>query len=72
MIKMGFNTLAMLTYGLGVRLPWYAMQVGRKPKPQIEFRNKPVGIVAEDTTGPTSFSDGMVEFQKQKVEFEDR
>ena len=47
MIKFGFNTLAMLTYGLGIRIPWAGGQVLHVPV-KIEFKDKPPGIVAED------------------------
>lgn len=59
MIKFGFNTLAMITYGLGIRIPWGQFQrVPRKPK--VEFRDKPPGIAVEEKTGPVSFEDESI------------
>lgn len=71
MIKFGFNTIAMLTYGLGIRMPW-----PRQEQPQVlgkvEFKDKPSGIEAEDKTGPTSFEDGSFGFKDENIEFEDK
>ena len=62
MIKFGFNTLAMLTYGLGIRMPWSILpEISRRPK--IEFRNKPPGIDVEDVTGPISFEDETIKIE---------
>ncbi len=70
MITFGFNTLAMLTWGLGIRmaLPFQAM-LDRRPR--IEFRNKPAGIAVEEMTAPTSFGDILVGFGDKKVGFKD-
>ena len=62
MITMGFNTLAMLTFGLGIRMPWgITPLISRHPK--IEFRDKPPGIAVEDKTGPASFEDRTLDFK---------
>ena len=59
MIKFGFNTLAMLTYGLGICIPWpHFVDIRRRPK--VEFRNKPPGIDVEEVTGPVSFEDESI------------
>ena len=71
MITMGFNTLAMLTWGLGIRMHWPA-RVEVISKPFITFKDKPPGIAAEDKTGPTSFEDGTFGFKDREVEFEDK
>ena len=71
MIKFGFNSLAMLTYGLGIRLPWIIEEQVRR-RPRIEFRNKPPGIAVEEKTGPTSFEDGSLGFKDKSIGFEDR
>lgn len=71
MITFGFNTLAMLTYGLGIRMPWPREQVARRPR-IIEFRDKPPGIAIEEKTGPTSFEDGTLEFRDARIRFEDK
>jgi len=70
MITMGFNTLAMLTWGLGIRMPWRRVQYIERPR-EIEFRDKPLGIAVEDKTGPTSFEDGSLDFEDASVKFED-
>ena len=70
MIKFGFNTLAMLTYGLGIRRLWAYPSVEAPIK--IEFKNKPPGIAIEDKTGPTSFEDGSLSFADESIGFEDR
>lgn len=70
MIKMGFHTLAMLTFGLGIRMPWG----GRPSIPElavIEFRDKPAGIEVEEKTGPASFKEGTVLYKDTKVKFKD-
>lgn len=71
MITMGFNTIAMLTWGLGIRMPWFKVPVIKR-RPKIEFRNKPPGIAAEDKTGPASFDDVSVGFEDEVIKFEDR
>lgn len=71
MITFGFNTLAMLTWGLGIRMPWARIEVRRRPI-KIEFRNKPPGIAVEETTGPASFEEGTFGFEDREVKFEDR
>ena len=71
MIKFGFNTLAMLTYGLGIRMPWGVFQEVRR-KPKIAFRNKPPGIAVEEKTGPASFEDVGVDFEDESIRFKDR
>lgn len=70
MIKFGFNTLAMLTYGLGIRMARPAMKVEPTPR-VVEFRDKPAGFVAEDKGGPTSFDDVSTEFGDKKIEVKD-
>ena len=71
MITLGFNTLAMLTWGLGIRMPFAQVVIGRKPQ-KVEFRDKPAGIVAEDKSVPTSFDDILTSFRDKKIGFEDR
>ncbi len=62
MIKFGFNTLAMLTYGLGIRMPWPRQEEPSR-MPRIVFKDKPVGIDVEEKTGPTSFEDENIRFK---------
>ena len=71
MITMGFNTLAMLTWGLGIRMPWVHIEVIRRPV-AIEFRDKPPGIAVEEKTGPASFEDGSLGFKEKSIGFEDK
>lgn len=71
MIKFGFNTLAMLTFGLGIALPWVYRTVIRRPE-RVQFRDKPPGITVEEKTGPTSFEDETFDFRDRRIEFEDR
>ena len=70
MITFGFNTLAMLTFGLGIRMHHVRMQVVKAPV-QITFRDKPPGIAIEEKTGPTSFEDGTLDFGDATIRFED-
>ena len=70
MITMGFNTLAMLTWGLGIRMPWAREQVISRPL-KIEFRDKPPGIDVEEKTGPASFDDTSFGFKDKNIRFED-
>ena len=70
MIKFGFNTLAMLTFGLGIRMELIQMQIARRPR-AIQFRDKPAGIAVEEKTAPTSFGDILTSYKEKKVEFED-
>lgn len=70
MIKFGFNTLAMLTFGLGVRMPWHHVNIPFPPVPVVEFRNKPPGVAVEDKTGQAAFADRKVEMETTEVEFE--
>jgi len=72
LIKFGFNTLAMLTYGLGIRIPWPSGYEELMRIPKIVFRNKPPGIAAEDKTGPASFEDRGLDFEDDSIKFEDR
>ncbi len=62
MIKFGFNTLAMLTYGLGKRMHHVHIQVIEAPI-IITFRDKPLGIAVEDVTGPVSFDDETIKIK---------
>lgn len=71
MIKFGFNTLAMLTWGLGIRMPFRQIPVIRRPR-KIEFRDKPPGIDVEEKTGPASFEDGTLDFKDESIGFEDK
>lgn len=71
MITMGFNTLAMLTWGLGIRMPWAHPDIIRRAR-KIEFRDKPPGIAVEEITGPASFEEGTFGFEDKEVKFEDR
>ena len=71
MITFGFNTLAMLTFGLGIRMPWVYQEVIRRLI-KIEFRDKPLGIAVEEKTGPASFEDGSLGFKDESIGFEDK
>lgn len=70
MITFGFNTLAMLTFGLGIRMPFIFQRAIKRPA-VVEFRDKPAGIAVEEKTAPTSFGDISTEFWDKKVGFED-
>lgn len=67
MITFGFNTLAMLTYGLGIRMPWGQPQVFYKTA-KISFENKPSGMAAEDS-GAVSSKDSSIGYEPKEVEF---
>lgn len=71
MIKFGFNTLAMLTYGLGIRMQWPSVVTIRR-RPRVSFKNKPPGIAVEEKTGPTSFEDSSLEFEDTQIQIKDR
>lgn len=71
MIKFGFNTIAMLTYGLGVRMPWPSrLRIRRRPA--VTFEDKPLGIAIEEKTAPVLFEEEEVELQDKDTEFKDR
>ena len=70
MITFGFNTIAMLTFGLGIRMPYGSFRVIEVPR-AVSFRDKPAGFVAEEKTAPTSFGDISTEMRDKKVEFEE-
>ena len=63
MIKFGFNTLAMLTEGLGIRMAWANAERPRS-RTTFEFKDIPTGIEFEG-------KDMDIKFDEQKVEFED-
>lgn len=70
MITYGLNTLAVITWGLGVSLPSQESKV-IFPYPIVEFRDKPVGIAIEQDGIPTSFHDEEVSYPEVKIGFED-
>ena len=71
MITFGFNTLAMLTYGLGNRMSWFVQQRIR-PSIKIHFVDKPPGIDIEDKSVPTTFEDAELSFIEGEIRFKDR
>lgn len=68
MITFGFNTLAMLTYGLGITISSGSTRV-YEHRPVISFQNKPLGIAAEDKGGPVSSRDSQVAYKQGEVRF---
>ncbi len=70
MITFGFNTLAMLTWGLGIRMTLIPPSILRKPA-VIEFRDKPAGIAVEERTAATSFGDILMGFGDKEIGFKD-
>lgn len=52
MITFGFNTLAMLTYGLGIGLPWGGLETRYlRVFRLVGFVDKPSGVAIEETEG---------------------
>lgn len=70
MIKMGFNTLAMLTLGLGIRLPWPHSRL-IFIRGVIDFVDKPSGIEAEDLDTGISYDRKTVSFEEKAVTFKE-
>lgn len=70
MIKMGFNTLAMLTLGLGIRLAWPRFRT-IYIKGKIDFVDKPSGIEAVDLDTGISYDQKEVSFEEKAVTFKE-
>ena len=70
MIKFGFNTIAMLTEGLGINRPFiYSWMPHRRPK--VEFADKPWGIDVVEKTSPVSFDKQEIEYAETEIDFKD-
>ena len=71
MITFGLHTLAMLTWGLGIRMRLVKTQVLEMP-PKIDFVDKPAGVEAEDITSGISFDESDIDFSDTDIRFKDR
>ena len=72
MIKFGFNTLAMLTYGLGIAYPLAENPVIVISRPDIQFVEKPTGIDLEGKEIPILFDDEEIVYRDEAIKFKDR
>jgi len=65
MITFNLSSLGMMTFGLGIRMPWHFFQDVETRRPKISFRDK---VAAK---AGVSFEDETIGFESKGINYKD-